>query len=214
MFISNKKPVGLWTQNSLTQRLWKSDIHNLHNNSCLFNKRQFQLDRCHKIPMSLKRLPVRLWRNIQIQFHIWPPFTWNCVRSCFKIENSTSQFKFSSKCIALDQSYFLGGKMAFHNLQLQFLCGLFIWQTERLFGIIYGTSKRFHNTFCVHQYFATFGFFFNSAAQNIRTASSRMESCWRRRNIKTCKVDTAWMNSTHHHLFFPIWFRSKITVNY
>ena len=26
----------------------------------------------------------------------------------------------------LDQSYFLGGKMAFHNLQLQFLCGFFI----------------------------------------------------------------------------------------
>ena len=51
--------------------------------SCLFNKRQFQLDRCHKIPMPLKRLPMRLWLSIQIQFHIWPPFTWNCVRSCY-----------------------------------------------------------------------------------------------------------------------------------
>ena len=101
----------------------------------------------------------------------------------------------------LSSIHFLGGKMAFHNLQLQFLCGLFIWQSERLFGIIYGTSKRFHNTFCVHQCFATFGFFFKSAAQNIRTASSRMESCWRRRNIKTCKVDTAWMNITHNYFF-------------
>ena len=193
--------------------------------SCLFNKRQFQLDRCHKIPMPLKRLPsVRLWRNIQIQFHIWPASFYMKLCEVMLLEKSTSQFKFSSKCTTisytreyqqkLDQSYFLGGKMAFHNLQLQFLCGLFIWQSERLFGIIYGTSKRFHNTFCVHQCFATFGFFFKSAAQNIRTASSRMESCWRRRNIKTCKVDTAWMNSTHHHLFFPILFRSKRTFNY
>lgn len=130
------------------------------------------------------------------------------------LEKSTSQFKFSSKgtlynvqqCYttipAGSKSPFLEKKMAFHNLQLQSLCGLFIWQFERLFGIIYGTSKRFHNTFCVHLFCAIFGFFFKSAAQNIRTASSRVESCWRRRNIKTCKVDTAWNIVTKYTSLF------------
>ena len=138
--------------------------------SCLFNKRQFQLDRCHKIPMPLKRLPGPRASLTQYSNSIsYMASFYMKLCEVTLLEKSTSQFKFSSKCTTisytreyqqkLDQSYFLGGKMAFHNLQLQFLCGLFIWQSERLFGIIYGTSKRFHNTFCVHQCFATFGFF-------------------------------------------------------